>query len=217
MNCCHCQATERQFDDAFARRDLKRYGKKGPDKTTRLILEAIRSQSPSPASLLDVGGGIGVLHHELLDSPESSAIHVEASSAFLAVAREEAERRGHGEKVTFTHGDFVDLAAALPRAEVVALDRVVCCYPELDGLVSLSAAKASRLYLASFPRRRWLVRLVNAVENAIRKLKRDAFRTFVHPESEIEALLDRAGLRCCYRRRTFAWEVVGYRPESPAS
>ena len=215
MTCCHCQATDRQFDDAFAKRDLKRYRKKGPDKTTRLMIEALRSQRLSSAVLLDIGGGIGVLHHELLGEPVSSAIHVEASSAFVEIARQEAERRGHGERVTFALGDFVDLAAQLPEADVVALDRVICCYPELESLVGLSAAKASRLYLVSFPRWRWLVRLGNAFENTVRKLKRDAFRTFVHPQTEIEALLDGAGLRCCYRRRTFLWEVVGYQPPAP--
>ena len=214
MSCCHCQATEQQFDEAFARRDLKRYRRKGPDKTTLLILEALRSESLSEASLLDVGGGIGVLQHELLGDAVTSAVLVEASSAFLAVAREEGERRGHAEKITFSHGDFVELAAELPRADVVALDRVVCCYPGLDSLVSLSAAKVSRLYLASFPRRRWFVRLGNAIENAIRKLKGDAFRTFIHPEAEIEAVLDRAGLQRCYRRRTLVWDVVGYRRAS---
>ena len=75
MGGCPCQGTERQFDDAFARRDLKRYRSKGPDKTTRLILEAFRSRASSPLTLLDVGGGIGVLHHELLGESVSSAIH----------------------------------------------------------------------------------------------------------------------------------------------
>lgn len=215
MTCCHCRATERQFDEAFARRDLKRYRKKGPDKTSRLILEAVRSQSPSEASLLDVGGGIGVLHHELLGGSVASAVHVEASSAYLTAAREEAERRGHRGQVTFTHGDFVELAPELLPAEVVTLDRVVCCYPALDGLVGLSAERASRLLLASYPRSRWWVRLGNAIENGIRWLKRDAFRTFVHPEAEIEALLERAGLRRYWDRKTFIWRVVGYRRASP--
>jgi tRNA1(Val) A37 N6-methylase TrmN6 len=217
VSCCHCQATEKQFDDAFAARDLKRYRKKGPDKTTRLILEAVREQVPSQSSLLDVGAGIGVLHHELLGEQVSRAIHVEASPAFVAAARGEAERRGHGDRITFTHGDFVGLAEGLPQADIVALDRVVCCYPEYESLVRLSAAKATRLYLASFPRWRWFVRLGNALENAIRKLKRNEFRTFVHPPAEIEALLARAGLRCCHRRRTWAWEVVAFRPAMPES
>ncbi len=47
MTCCHCQATEVQFDEAFARRDLKLYQCKGPGKTTRLLVEAIRASGSS--------------------------------------------------------------------------------------------------------------------------------------------------------------------------
>lgn len=37
----------------------------------------------------------------------------------------------------FRYGDFVSLAPDLETADLVTLDRVVCCYPELEPLVYL--------------------------------------------------------------------------------
>jgi 2-polyprenyl-3-methyl-5-hydroxy-6-metoxy-1,4-benzoquinol methylase len=44
--------------------------------------------------VLDIGGGLGILSLELLDAGFSRAVVVDASSAYLAAASEEATRRG---------------------------------------------------------------------------------------------------------------------------
>ena len=56
----------------------------------------------------------------------------------LVVAAEtllDAGRRGHAERITFRHGDLVALSAELPAADLVTMDRVVCCYPDLEALI----------------------------------------------------------------------------------
>ncbi|MGZ8690915.1 MAG: class I SAM-dependent methyltransferase, partial [Aeromicrobium sp.] len=45
-------------------------------------------------TVLDIGGGVGAVHHELLHSGAATAVDVDASRAYIAVAREEAERQG---------------------------------------------------------------------------------------------------------------------------
>lgn len=211
MNCCpQCQAADVQFGAATARRDLQRYRKKGPDNTTRLLLEAIRAAEPDGGTLLDIGAGVGVIHHELLDDRVASATHVEAASAYIAEAHAETERRNHADRVAFVHGDFVDLATRLQDADIVTVDRVICCYPDFRSLIDASARKARRLYALSCPHDRWYIRFVVALQNLGRRITGNAFRTFVHPTSEVDEILSELGFRPRSWRGTLVWHAVLY-------
>ena len=111
MPCNCCEIENNAFTEADAKANLRDYRRRGPANQTRLILEAVRSLGLKDASLLDVGGGIGTIHHELLKDVAREATHVDASSAYLKVATEEAKRLGHEAQVKFIHADFTDLAA----------------------------------------------------------------------------------------------------------
>ena len=159
-------------------------------------------------SLLDIGAGIGVLHHELLARGVSTAVQVEASSAYIRAAEAETERRGHGGRVRFEQGNLVNLSPALDEADLVTLDRVLCCYPELDPLVLVSAAKARHWWAASFPHSRWYTRLLMGVENWRRRAAGNAFRTFVHPVGRIHELLGAEGFAPVATRKGWFWELT---------
>lgn len=214
MSCTQCDGVEYQFDPAAARRSLRKYRRRGPDRTTRLLIEDIRAALESldarGTALLDIGAGVGVIQHELLDGRVASAVHVDASSAHMTVAREETERRGHGSRTSFVHGDFVALAETLAAADVVTLDRVICCYHDMESLVGRSARKASRLYGAVYPRGAAWMGLGIAACNAFMWLKRSPFRVFMHDPAAIDATLRAAGLERRSLRRTLGWEVVVY-------
>jgi len=215
MSCCaHCQAAESQFGRAVAHQDLVRYRKKGPDITTRLLLELLREHGLKGGTLLDIGAGVGVIHHELLGEGIDRAVHVEAASAYLVEARAEVDRRGHASDVEFVQGDFVDCADTLDRADIVTLDRVVCCYPDDIALVTRSAEKAIRTYVLSVPRDRWYVRAMVALQNVVRRLKGNAFRTFVHSTAGIDRLLRATGFVRRRHRATLVWEVMLYEREA---
>src|SRR5215510_12302553 len=100
-NCC--QMEDNTFGEAEAKANLKDYRRRGPANQTKAMLEAIRSLKLKDAELLDIGGGIGVIHHELLKDVARQATHVDASSAYLKIATEEATRQGHTERVKFIH------------------------------------------------------------------------------------------------------------------
>ena len=68
--------------------------KKGPWTTTRVLLEAVKGSGIAGASLLDIGGGVGAIQHDLLKSGASTATSVDVSGAYIAAARSEAERQG---------------------------------------------------------------------------------------------------------------------------
>jgi SAM-dependent methyltransferase len=214
MPCTHCDGIEQQFGEPTARRQLARLRRRGPDRSTRLLIDAVRAalaqRGARDVRLLDIGAGVGAIHHELLDGAVTRAVHVEASPAQIAVAREEAERRGHAAQVEFVRGDFVAIADTLPSADVVTLDRVICCYHDMNRLVSRSAEKAAHFYGAVYPRAIGLVRLGIASINLLRRLARSAFRVYRHDPGAIDAVLRAAGLERRSMQRTLVWEVVLY-------
>lgn len=207
-SCCECAAIDRHFAAARAAEELATYARRGPTGTSRLILGALRGLSPPIDSLLDIGAGIGVLHHELIGTGTRSAVHVEAASAYVAVAREESARRGHAARVRFLHGDFLELALTIAPADLVALDRVVCCYAAFEPLIRLSAEKAARFYALSFPHDRWYMRVHTRWQNYRRSRASNPFRTFVHPVREIHGLIHAAGFDVLRSCRTLAWQVL---------
>ncbi len=210
MNCCQCQGIEEMFDQKYAANELSRYRKKGPMKTTRMLLDALKGAGVEGMSLLDIGGGVGAIQHELLSAGAQRAENVDASAAFINAARSEAERREHSERVSYHHGNFVDLAADIPAADVVTLDRVICCYHDMPALVNQSAARARKLYGLVYPREVWWVKIGVAAENFFQWLRRNPFRAFVYPTEAVERVVSNAGLKRYLYRRTFIWQVVVY-------
>ncbi len=210
MNCCHMAAIERQFSAEIARRDLERYRKKGPDPTTRRIIDALTAIGVEDATLLDIGGGIGVLHHELLDLGVRRAVEVEPAPAYLEVARAEATRRNHDERVDFACGDLASVASDLVQADIVTMDAVICCDPDVEPLIATAAQKSGRLVAASFPQDRWYVRLVHRLQNVIRRVRGNSFRTFVHSRALIEQSFAAAGFRRRSDSDTLVWAVAVY-------
>jgi SAM-dependent methyltransferase len=206
MDCCHGTANEQFFDARFARRELKRYRKRGPGPWTRQLLTAIEDASPTPGStLLDVGGGVGAIHHRLLDHGFEQATQLDASTAYLAAAAEETERRGHKDRVVFRQGDFHSLAGEIPQADVVTLDRVICCDSDYESMLGEAAAHARRLVAFTYPRPRFIVKLVVSGGNALRALLGQTFRTYLHPPVKMAAVLERNGLRRRWAGGTFIW------------
>ncbi len=210
MPCNCCEITDNAFSSEEARSELKRYRRKGPANQTKLILSAIHSLGLKNADLLDIGGGIGVIHHELLGEVAAKAIHVDASSAYLNEARKEASQRGHSDVVHFIHADFTDVASDLPPVDVVTLDRVVCCYPDFRRLLTAAAEHSELAIAMTYPRETWYLRLALQVLNFVQRLRRDPFRVFLHPVSEMDSLLEQKGFKRVTLHRLFVWEMAMY-------
>jgi Methyltransferase domain len=200
------------YNEKTAASDLRRYRMKGPRPWTRTLIEALKAEGVEGATLLDIGGGIGVLQHELLAAGADRAIGVEASSAYLDASREESDRRGHGDRVTYQHGDFVELAESIPPADIVTLERVLNVYPDWERLAGLSAARAQRLYGVVHPRDTRFVRLVIFGINLMLRLQRKRVRASVIPVDAIERVAGENGLSPHFSATVGpAWQVAVYR------
>lgn len=207
MTCPHCEGAQKIFSHRTARRDLRRFRNKGPSKTTRMLLDLFPPDAWVDASVLDIGGGIGAIQHEATRRGAREVTDVDASAAYLATAKAEATRRGYADRAKYLHGDFVELASTIAPADVVTLDRVVCCYPDATALLGHAAKRARRFIGLVWPRDRWWTRLMAAMGNALLRLTRNPFRAYIHPDALVEnAFLDQ-GFRARGIRHAGYWQV----------
>lgn len=159
---------------------------------------------------MDIGGGVGAIQHELLEDVAARAIHVDTSSPYLREARAESARRDHSARVTFIHADFTDVEAGLPMADIVTLDRVVCCYPDFRSLLTAAESKNRRVLAMTYPRETWYTRVALRLDNALQVLRRNPFRGYLHPVREMDALLQDRGMPRVFLKRLFIWELAVY-------
>lgn len=211
VNCAsRCCAIDEYFGARVAHRELAHYRRGAMAPSTRSLISAIAERGVASQTVLDVGGGIGSVAFELLRAGAKHATLVDASSAYAAAADQEARRQGLTERLSIAHGDFVELAQQLPPADVTTLDKVVCCYPDMERLIETSAASTRRVYGLVYPREAWWTRAAVAAQNAIRRLRRNTFRVYVHSNAAIETTIRRAGLSLLRRQRGLVWVVDLY-------
>ncbi len=212
MDCCSPgdSPLDHQFDDRHAARQLRAYRENGPMGLTRALIDGLAAGGVDGNTVLDIGAGVGAVHLGLLLAGAASAVDVDASRAYIAVAREEAEAQGHGDRVRYVTGDFVALADEIQTADLVALDRVVCCYADMASLVGRSATLARRRFGLIYPRDSWFGRLGTTLLNARFRIVRSPFRVYVHRTVDVDDILAAHGLVKRMHRTTLIWQLAIY-------
>ena len=208
MGCCQCQGIENMFDKKAAKRQLKRYLKKGPSKTTSMLLDAIHKKGVQGLNFLDIGGGIGAIQYDLIKAGASNGTSIEASSAYIDVVKEETLQNGLAERVNFKQGDFTTTATDVDSADIVTLDKVICCYDDMSELVGLSSKLARKIYAVIYPRDVWWTKLAFLMMNFYTRIKGCSFRTFIHPTQKVEEIIFENGLKRNYYTTTLIWQVA---------
>jgi magnesium-protoporphyrin O-methyltransferase len=215
VKCSQCEGIESKFDEKKAAKELEKYRKKGPSNNTGMLIDELMADGISGMTLLDIGGGVGTIQHELLNAGLTSCFDVEGSRAYVEATKEEANRQGHAECINHLHGDFVDLATDIPHCDIVTLDRVICCYHDMRALVDLSSARARRLYGVVYPRDILRAKIITFIENLYFRIQRSPFRTFVHPTEEVEEIVHSNGLVRRFLREVGQWQIVVYERAHP--
>jgi magnesium-protoporphyrin O-methyltransferase len=172
------------------------------------LLDALRAAGVTGLSLLDIGGGIGIIQHELNAAGVSEITDVDASQAYLSMARREAEKRGYVAAARYIHGDFVTLADQIAPADIVTLDRVLCCYPHMEALVDSAAGKAKRFLGLIYPRDEWWTKIGVAMLNFYPRLRDDPFRSYIHPTTAVEGIVAAHDLRKIVHHHGPIWQVA---------
>ena len=211
MECCQCEGIETRFDQKYVTKKLKRYLEKGPKESTRLLIEILTETLDNEMTLLDIGGGIGDIQHALLDEGVKESINCEASPAFIEVCKQEAERRGNANRITHLKGDFIDNVDSIPAADIVTLDRVICCYHDMPDLVLKSLTKARKLYGIVIPIDKWWMKLWISIYYNLRfMIQQNPFRVFIHPTKSVEMLILNNGFRNIFSQVKGTWQISVY-------
>lgn len=204
------------FDD-WARHDARRARRRDrPDAVTRALLDALDDSGLRDRSLLEVGCGVGELTLACLDRGAARATGTDLSTEAIDQARSLAAERGLAARARFVVAD--GSTAPLERHDVVALNRVICCFPDADGLVHHTSAAAQATYAVVLPRSDGLAGLLTrtlvGAGNALFRLRRRTFgsyRAFVHDVAALDLRLREAGLRPVHRRHVrYVWHLAVY-------
>jgi 16S rRNA G966 N2-methylase RsmD len=209
-DCCDRDAYDEVFGDRFARRLARRFRKRGLDRTRRRLVDFLTAHGIEDATVLEIGGGVGELHVELLRRGARAATNLEISQSYEEPAAQLLDESGVRDRVTRRFLDIASAPEEVARADVVLLHRVVCCYPDYERLLAAAAGHAQRLLVFSHPPRNPVSRLSFGFDNLVRRLRRNDFRAFVHPPKAMLAVVESNGMVLRYRHRGLAWTVVGF-------
>jgi hypothetical protein len=209
VSCCQ---PPRGFTSVFskraARRDVRRYERKGLDDTAERMVGFLRERGIDGASVLEIGGGAGAIQVELLRMGAARATNLELSPEYETAAHELLRERGFDDKVDRRLGDVVSDPELAGPADAVIMHRVVCCYPDYDALVGAASERSRRFLVMSFPRSRALIRLGMGAVNLAARLLRWEYRTWVHPPEAIVSAAERRGLTLVRESRGRIWQVA---------
>ena len=207
--CCDPRGCDRFFGRRFARRVARRYRKRGLGRTERAMVGYLESAGLAGATVLEVGGGIGELHVELLKRGAEHAVNLELSPAYDEEAARLLADNALAERVERRLHDIAVEPDAVEPVDVVVLNRVVCCYPDYERLLGAAAAHARRALVFSYPRRNALSRAIVTVQNAGFRLARHEFRVFTHPPEAMVGVLREHGLAPRFAHEGLVWQVAG--------
>ena len=209
-------ACEHVFDDKTARDDLRALRRDGPPWATRTLVDALADGlSLDGLTVVDIGAGVGAVHLALLERGAQCAVDLDGSSASVAAAREEADRRGVADRVSYLVGDATALAATLEPADLVALDRVVCCYADAPALMATAAGLARRRIGFVFPRDTWWARAAVTLANPVMFRGSAGYRMRIHPAAAVTAPLAAAGFVPRARVDGRLWRVETWERSMP--
>jgi Methyltransferase domain len=210
MTCTHCIGAEDFFNEKEALNNLKSYKKKGPNKTTRKLLKALVNENPSGLTLLDIGGGIGVIQIELLKNGLLKSTDVDTSQSYINTSKRLMKENGFDDKAGYVHADFTDCYKDIEEHDIVTLEKVVCCYPDTKDLINHSAGKSKKYYGLVYPMNGIIFKMAFGFLNLYLKIKKNPFRVFNHTESMIDGLICKNGFQRIYYGKSFPWKIALY-------
>ena len=207
--CCNSRGCDAFFGSRFARRVAQRYRRRGLDKPTSQIVAFLQSRGLEGASVLEIGGGVGEIGLELIKRGADRTTNLELSPAYEAEAARLIREAGAEGRVERRRHDIAVDPAAVGAADIVVLNRVVCCYPDYELLLGAAADHAGRLLVFSHPPRNLVSRALVGAQNLTFGLLRREFRTFAHPPQAMLAVLEQRGFRHTFSHRGMPWRVAG--------
>lgn len=207
--CCDHDDYQSVFSSRFARRQSRRYRRRGLTPAAQGIVDFATTRGITDATVLEIGGGVGQLYIELLHRGAARVTNLEISENYEAEAARLLEQTGMTDRVTRRCIDVARAPDEVEPADLVVLHRVVCCYPDYARLLKVAAGHARKTLIYSHPAANLFNRVQFGAENMYRRLTRNDFRAFIHPPPGMVRAAESSGLAVAYRRHRWDWDVVG--------
>jgi hypothetical protein len=208
---CSCCSYNAVFDAKQARRDARRYRRKGLDRAARRLVSYLTRRGVAGDAVLEVGGGVGAIQLELLKAGAAHTTNVELSAGYDGAAAELLADAQLEASVDRRLGDFVAIAGELESADDVVLHRVVCCYGDVDALVGAAAQRARCNLVLTYPPDNAVAKAAAAAFNLFLRLRGSEFRTYIWPIARITHAAEAQGLtRVVEGRASFVWRWAAF-------
>jgi magnesium-protoporphyrin O-methyltransferase len=189
----------------------KRFRSGGLEPVQKYLLEGIRKRPTSGSTVLDIGCGVGSLHLTLLQEGAERAIGVDMSEGMLREAKRFADAAGVVERTNYIVGDFVQLSPSIPESDITVLDKVVCCYEDVESLVIAAMAKTKTTFALSHPKENLLMKSLFKGHMTLARIFRWGFHPFWHNWDTMASLIQSRGFQLMYENSTISWHVLVYR------
>jgi 16S rRNA G966 N2-methylase RsmD len=207
-DCCSPKGYQWIFSEKNARADAQSYRRKGLDPTSRRIVDYLKQRGVDGRTVLEIGGGVGAIQIELLKAGATRAISVELTPTYEQVALELLHEAGFEDRVERKVMDFARSAGEFEVADIVIMNRVICCYPDMPVLAGAAADHAGEVLVMSFPKQTWWTRALLSLGNLALRVTRRQFQVFIHPPAQILAEAERHGLHKALNAPGFFWQVA---------
>lgn len=208
-DCCPAASTiEQHFDRKTAWR-IAAGELPGLVSVSERLREALLPLGATGRTVLELGCGRGALLLQLVQAGVPKARGIDLSSASIAEAQRGFDRAGLSDAVELSVGDGARVT--LEPHDWVVLDRVMCCYPDIDRLLRNSIPAARSVYAFTVPESRgWrglLSRMEEWFENIWNNVRGCPCPGYVHDIGAIERTLESAGFRRTYLGRVRLWHI----------
>ncbi len=184
---------------------------------SEMLLGLLGDVGTATPTLLELGCGSGALTVELVRRGAVRADAIDLSPDMLDAARRRAAEADVSDRVNFEKGDasLVELSAH----DWVVLDRVFCCYPDVERLLANATRAATRRVAFSLPTSRGWRGALNQImwrgSNIPVRLGRGGCPGFVHSIDLIERRLTAAGFALRGADRLGLWYAAVWERPSP--
>ena len=207
-DCCTPKGYRQVFSEKSAHAQAKRYRRKGPEGTSRRLVELLKQRSLQGRTLVEVGGGVGGIQIELLKRGLAGAVSIELTPTYEGAAGALLRDEGFQGRVERRVLDFAESASEVAPADFVVMNRVICCYPDMPRLVGAAADRTRELLVLSFPKQRWWTRVGLALSNLALRVGRRQFHVFLHPPERILETAEQHGLTTVLNEPGLFWQVA---------
>ena len=210
-DCCSPEGYRWIFSEKRAEAEARRYRRRGLDPTSRRIAKLVKQQGIEGRTLLEVGGGVGAIQIELLKAGITRAVNIELASTYEEAAQALLREAGVEDRVERRVMDFAEAAREVEDADIVIMNRVLCCYHDMPKLAGAAADHTREVLVVSFPKERWWTQVLISLGDLALRVARRQFQIFLHSPDKIIATAEQHGLKTISNQSSFFWQVASLR------